>query len=65
MLAAARKDLLLDRLRRDGRIVAKEIATELGLSPDSIRRDLRELDAIGLAVRVYGGALPASPAVAH
>lgn len=63
MLAAARKDLILDRLRRDGRIVAKELATELGLSEDSIRRDLRELDAQGLAVRVYGGALPASPAV--
>ena len=28
MLAAARKDLLLDRLRRDGRIVAKEIAAQ-------------------------------------
>ncbi|MBN9153325.1 MAG: DeoR/GlpR transcriptional regulator [Microbacterium sp.] len=64
MLAAARKDLLLDRLRRDGRIVAKEMAAELGLSEDSIRRDLRELDEAGLAVRVYGGALPASPAVA-
>ncbi|MBN9178401.1 MAG: DeoR/GlpR transcriptional regulator [Microbacterium sp.] len=64
MLAAARKDLLLERLRIDGRIVAKEIAAELGLSEDSIRRDLRELDAHGLAVRVYGGALPASPAVA-
>jgi DeoR/GlpR family transcriptional regulator of sugar metabolism len=64
MLAAARKELLLERLRRDGRIVAKEIAAELGLSEDSIRRDLRELDAAGLAVRVYGGALPASPAVA-
>lgn len=64
MLAASRKGLLLERLRADGRIVAKEIAAELGLSEDSIRRDLRELDAAGLAVRVYGGALPASPAVA-
>jgi DeoR/GlpR family transcriptional regulator of sugar metabolism len=64
MLPASRKDLLLDRLRRDGRIVAKELAAELGLSEDSIRRDLRELDAAGLAVRVYGGALPASPAIA-
>jgi DeoR/GlpR family transcriptional regulator of sugar metabolism len=64
MLAAARRDLLVERLRRDGRIIAKEIAAELGLSEDSIRRDLRELDAAGLAVRVYGGALPASPAVA-
>jgi len=64
MLAAARKDLILERLRRDGRVVAKELAGELGLSEDSIRRDLRELDAQGLAVRVYGGALPASPAIA-
>ncbi|HRY09503.1 MAG: DeoR/GlpR transcriptional regulator [Actinobacteria bacterium] len=64
MLAAARRTLLLERLRNDGRIVAKEMAAELGLSEDSIRRDLRELDAAGLAVRVYGGALPASPAVA-
>lgn len=64
MLAASRKDLLLQRLRTDGRIVAKDIAAELGLSEDSIRRDLRELDAAGLVVRVYGGALPSSPAVA-
>ncbi|SDQ48705.1 DeoR/GlpR family DNA-binding transcription regulator [Microbacterium sp. cf332] len=63
MLAAARKDLLLARLRADGRIVAKELAAELGISEDSIRRDLRELDAAGLATRVYGGAVPASPAV--
>lgn len=63
MLAAARKELLMERLRTHGRIVAKEVAAELGLSEDSIRRDLRELDAAGLAVRVYGGALPASPAV--
>lgn len=64
MLAASRKELLLARLRDDGRIVAKELAAELGVSEDSIRRDLRELHAAGLAVRVYGGAVPASPAVA-
>src|SRR5690349_11001555 len=29
------------------------------------RRDLRDLAAAGLCQRVYGGALPASPAVAH
>lgn len=63
MLAASRKDLLIARLRADGRIVAKDLAVELGVSEDSIRRDLRELDAAGLAVRVYGGAVPASPAV--
>lgn len=64
MLAAERRDLLLARLARDGKVVAKDIATELGLSEDSVRRDLRDLAAAGLCQRVYGGALPVSPAVA-
>ena len=64
MLAAARRALLLGRLQKDGRLVAKELAAELDLSEDSIRRDLRDLAAEGLLTRVYGGALPASPAVA-
>ena len=64
MLAAQRQELLLERLRTDGRLVAKEVAAELGLSEDSIRRDLRELAAAGLCQRVYGGALPVSPAIA-
>ncbi|GAT66018.1 deoR family transcriptional regulator [Planomonospora sphaerica] len=34
------------------------------MSEDSIRRDLRDLAAAGLCQRVYGGALPASPATA-
>jgi DeoR/GlpR family transcriptional regulator of sugar metabolism len=63
MLAAERRDLLLARLRADGKIVAKDLATELGLSEDSIRRDLRELAAAGLCQKVYGGAVPASAAL--
>lgn len=64
MLAAERRDYLLERLQRDGAIVAKELAAELGLTDDSIRKDLRELAAEGLLQRVYGGALPVSPALA-
>jgi DeoR/GlpR family transcriptional regulator of sugar metabolism len=63
MLAAQRRDVLLDRLRRDQRVIAKDTAVELGVSEDTIRRDLRDMAAIGLCQRVYGGALPASPAV--
>lgn len=63
MLAAERRDLLLARLARDGKLVARDLAAELGLSEDSVRRDLRELAAAGLAQRVYGGALPVSPAI--
>jgi DeoR/GlpR family transcriptional regulator of sugar metabolism len=64
VLAAQRRELLLARLQRDGRLVAKEVAAELGIAEDSVRRDLRELAAAGLCQRVYGGALPVSPAVA-
>ena len=65
MLAAERRDYLLGVLTEEGKIVAKDIAERLGLSDDSVRRDLRELAAEGLCQRVYGGALPASPAIAH
>lgn len=64
MLAAQRRELLMTRLERDGRLVAKDFARELGVAEDSVRRDLRELAAAGLCQRVYGGALPVSPAVA-
>jgi DeoR/GlpR family transcriptional regulator of sugar metabolism len=64
MLAAERHDFLVERLARTGKIVAKDVAAELGLSEDSVRRDLRDLAAAGLCQRVYGGALPVSPAMA-
>lgn len=64
MLTQQRKSLLLEKLVTDGRIVAKELAQELGLSNDTIRRDLRELAAEGRLQRVHGGALPAAMAEA-
>ena len=64
MLVGERKEMLLSRLGRDGKVVAKDVAAELGVSEDTIRRDLRELAEAGLCQRVYGGALPVSPAVA-
>jgi DeoR/GlpR family transcriptional regulator of sugar metabolism len=64
MLAAERREYLLTVLAEEGKIVAKDLAERLGLSDDSVRRDLRELAAEGLCQRVYGGALPASPAIA-
>lgn len=64
MLTLERKTLIQNVLRRDGRIVAKSFAEELGVSEDTIRRDLRELAKDGLLQRVHGGALPSSPAIA-
>ena len=64
MLVGERRELLLTRLAAEGKLLAKDVAAELGVSEDSIRRDLRDLAAAGLCQRVYGGALPVSPAVA-
>ena len=63
MLTSQRKQHLLDILKRDGQIVAKTLSADLGLSEDTIRRDLRELAREGRLQRVHGGALPSSPAV--
>ncbi|CAN7544957.1 DeoR/GlpR family DNA-binding transcription regulator [Pseudoduganella sp. LjRoot289] len=65
MLTRQRKELLLNMLRQDGQIVAKTLSEKLGLSEDTIRRDLRELAKEGLLERVHGGALPASPAMGN
>lgn len=63
MLARQRKAYLLEVLANTGQIIAKSVSGELGLSEDTIRRDLRELASEGRLQRVHGGALPASPAV--
>jgi DeoR/GlpR family transcriptional regulator of sugar metabolism len=64
MLTDQRKRHILELLRRDGQVIAKDLSQSLGLSEDTIRRDLRELAASGQLLRVHGGALPASPAIA-
>jgi DeoR/GlpR family transcriptional regulator of sugar metabolism len=61
MLTSQRKSLILDILRRDGQVIAKQVAEQLSLSEDTIRRDLREMAAEGLLKRVHGGAMPLSP----
>jgi DeoR/GlpR family transcriptional regulator of sugar metabolism len=64
VLTTERKTHILNLLKLDGRVVAKEMSAALGISEDTIRRDLRELAAEGMLQRVHGGALPASRAVA-
>ena len=61
MLTTQRKQLILERLRQDGQIVAKALSEELGISEDTVRRDLRELAAEGQLQRVHGGASTLPP----
>jgi DeoR/GlpR family transcriptional regulator of sugar metabolism len=60
MLTEERRDVILERLQRDGKVVAADLSAELAVSPDTVRRDLRELAEAGLLRRVHGGALPAA-----
>ncbi len=63
-LPMSRRDLIARRLAEGRALVAATLAAEFGVSEDAIRRDLRALAAEGLCKRVYGGALPLSPASA-
>jgi DeoR family fructose operon transcriptional repressor len=56
--AEARREALLDALKRDGGVRLETAAEQLGVSVMTIRRDLDELDAVGLLRRVRGGAIP-------
>jgi DeoR/GlpR family transcriptional regulator of sugar metabolism len=61
VLAPERRQRLVRLLTDEGRVVASEAATRLGVSLDTVRRDLDELAAAGALQRVHGGALPPSP----
>jgi DeoR/GlpR family transcriptional regulator of sugar metabolism len=62
VLTAERRQAILARVERDGRVVASELVASLGVSEDTVRRDLRDLSEQGLLHRVHGGALASAPA---
>jgi DeoR family fructose operon transcriptional repressor len=56
MSVAKRRQLIINRLYASGFVDNKEIAEELGVSVDTIRRDMRYLSKKGLVERTHGGA---------
>ncbi len=61
MLTAERRQAILASVEREGRGVASELVARLGVSEDTVRRDLRDLAEQGLVRRVHGGALASAP----
>ncbi|MTD16213.1 DeoR family transcriptional regulator [Nakamurella sp. YIM 132087] len=59
MYAVERRQQIVDRARRDGRVAVTELSESLDVAPETIRRDLFVLEQQGLVNRVHGGALPA------
>src|SRR3954447_7387980 len=59
--APARHEAILRVLAETGSAVSADLAMRLGVSMDTVRRDLAELEAAGHLQRVHGGAVRAAP----
>lgn len=57
MLALERRNLILEKLQEDKRVVVSELSQLYNVSEETIRRDLDKLDKDGLAIKSYGGAV--------
>jgi DeoR family fructose operon transcriptional repressor len=57
--APHRREAILRRIELDGYVAAADLVTELGVSPNTVRRDLRRLAGDGLVRAVHGGAAAA------
>jgi DeoR family transcriptional regulator, fructose operon transcriptional repressor len=58
MFSEERREKILEVLKNEGRVLAKELSDALQVSIDSIRRDLSTLEDKGLVKRTHGGAIP-------
>ena len=57
MLAVERRNLILEKLQDEKRVVVSELSILFDVSEETIRRDLDKLDKEGLATKSYGGAV--------
>ena len=57
MLAIERRNLILEALQKDGRVVVGELSQQYEVSEETIRRDLDRLEKEGYAIKTYGGAV--------
>lgn len=56
--AAQRKQAIVRQLRATGRVDAADVAGQLGVTKETVRKDLIALERQGLLRRVHGGAVP-------
>jgi DeoR/GlpR family transcriptional regulator of sugar metabolism len=58
ILSSTRHRIILDALSASEGIRIGELIRRLGVSEETVRRDLRELEGLGMLRRVHGGAVP-------
>ncbi|HRK30070.1 MAG TPA: DeoR/GlpR family DNA-binding transcription regulator [Tepidisphaeraceae bacterium] len=56
LLPEQRRKHILDRLKADGTVRVAALATELAVTEETVRRDLKSLDHQGIVVKTHGGA---------
>lgn len=64
-LPDARRQKILDLLSHHGELQASALAEKLGISEDTVRRDLIRLESTGMLRRVRGGAIPRTQVPLH
>ncbi|MGW6191910.1 DeoR/GlpR family DNA-binding transcription regulator [Bacillus cereus] len=57
MFTKERREKILELLKKDGRVIAKDLAEIFDMSIDSIRRDLSIMEKDGFLKRTHGGAI--------
>ncbi|MEO5999464.1 MAG: DeoR/GlpR family DNA-binding transcription regulator [Chitinophagaceae bacterium] len=65
MLKEERLRWILGRVEQDKKVLLYTLSEELGVSEDTVRRDIRELSDQGLLKMVRGGAVPHAPDPRH
>lgn len=58
MLALERQKKILELLSSEGAVMVSKLSAELGVTDETVRRDLEKLEAKELLRRTHGGALP-------
>ncbi len=61
MFTIERQSLILEQIEQDGKVEVNALASRFSTSKETIRRDLKEMEAKGILKRMHGGAV----AVAH
>ena len=58
MFALERQKRITELLKENGSVFVKELSTELGVTEETVRRDLEKLEQQGTPWRTHGGAVP-------
>lgn len=60
MFALERQKIILEKLNLEGAVWVSKLSTELGVTEETIRRDLEKLENQEALIRTHGGAVPVS-----